>query len=404
MTAPMEPGYQLLSKLFQAWERNPNSAKRKSLPISRERAAVYFEVISPDDKDRMHACLVNAEKEGCVELVWGKFDEKHLLKKIWLVDGPALGAFLGVPLARDVATEAKSRFADHVLLDDEWAGSLVGLFFEGWSINKSVNGISPGDIQSASSLIKALLAVREGLHIGMDMRTFSAKTLGDSKFMERIQSRFTRAWNDKYQTGLDGPELYESLGLIKFPPSVHFKGPLRIKVQGAWVPLGECGTYLGFPPDLIESIDLTDRPSYFLTVENFASFSRHCRSIEDQGIIVYSAGFLGPSMTPLVSLFDQMVDRDIPFFHWGDIDIGGLNIAKHVQKTISRPLQLHMMSGGLLKAHGCFPDRSQTKKPTPMEDGSPLAELILDFLSNDPLLILEQENIDPGSPLIPGGP
>ena len=101
----------------------------------------------------------------------------------------------------------------------------------------------------------------------------------------------------------------------------------------------------------------------------------------------------------LLKLLDDQYDKDVPFFHWGDIDTGGINIAKHVEQTISRQLSLHQMSESLLQSMGSLPKKKVTRLPKGGVVGSQVAQLIVVFLDQSPMLVLEQENIDPASPL-----
>jgi len=225
MVELIEPGQQLLVKLFQSWEQIPDSTRRKSLPINKRRAAIYFEAISPEDKDNLHACLVNAEKEGCIELVWGKHHDSHLLKKIWLVDGKGLGKFLNLTLASDLVTEAQRVIETAFPTPDKWIQQLFERVYARWKKNQSVYRISPGDTNSLILLAKALIAVRSNKQKALDLRTFSAKHLGDSKALERIRDRFATVLNEEFSTGLNAKELYDYLGLSKFPAAIFIKGP-----------------------------------------------------------------------------------------------------------------------------------------------------------------------------------
>ena len=73
---------------------------------------------------------------------------------------------------------------------------------------------------------------------------------------------------------------------------------------------------------------------YLLTIENLASFQRHVREIEDDGIVIYSAGFPSPALTHVLNWLDNTLPDSCPCFHWGDRDIGGIRIFSHVEKSL----------------------------------------------------------------------
>jgi hypothetical protein len=394
----MEPAITLLTKLFETWQGNPESSKRKSLPISRTRASAYFETVNPEEKDNLHASLKNAESAGCISLVWEKYPNDHLLKKVWLESGEKLAIFLGQPLAKDIASQS----LDSILKEaptDSWSLAIIQRIIKGWEKNKSVYGIEPGDTQSVVLVTKALFAAANNMHKDMDLRTFSAKYLGDSKTMEKIQNRFTNLWNENFNTGLDAQELYESLDLLKFPQTINIKGPVRIKVGDCWIDFAQTKTYLGIPPDKIREIELISQPDYVLSIENLASFNRHCKEIDDKGIVVFSSGFLSPKSAVILGKIEALLPEEVSLYHWGDIDSGGLNIYRHISSIIKRPVQRHLMDKSLLLEHGKTPSKTvtfRTLQKSAYQDPE-IVELIDICLQKQ--IILEQERIDPKNPI-----
>jgi hypothetical protein len=100
-------GRELLLKIFRMWEAAPSGGKPASIPITRSRALPYFQATEIDDKDLLHAYLKLAEREGCIELRWGRLNTAHLLERITLRDGERLALYLGLPVARVEAGKAR---------------------------------------------------------------------------------------------------------------------------------------------------------------------------------------------------------------------------------------------------------------------------------------------------------
>ncbi|GAB6084051.1 DUF2220 family protein [Desulfuromonas carbonis] len=395
----MEPGHSLLYKLLQSWQSNPDGERRKSLPIKKGKAEEYFTTTNPDEKDRLHGSLKSAERAGCVTLEWGRFHDSNILHKIWLVDGRALAEYLGEPIARDVASSSAQEILSRIP-SDPWLRDILTKIICQWDKNKSAYRMPPGTVDDAVLLMKAIHAVRNNRQQGLDLRTFSAKELGNSKAMEKIRDRFARVWNERFDTGLDGFELFESLGLVKFPPMVCIKGPIEVQIEDSWIQVGSLPNYLGFPADAIRGIRNLGLPEFVLTVENLASFNRHCREIFDWGVVVYTGGFMGPTTAPVLQMLDKAMPDSIPFYHWGDIDFGGLNIARHVQSLLKRPLRLHLMSADLLRSYGKEPEQAVRSVSVDQAGGNLEIEALAEAArANSPYLVLEQENIDPRSPV-----
>jgi len=394
------PGQQLLLDLLQSWQKTPDIQRRKSLPITREKARIYFDTVDPDAKDELHASLKNAEKTGCVSLVWGKFQERHHLKKIVLEDPHKLAAFLGVPLAVNLAEEYERDLRIRVPDGFAWGHELVDEAISKWRTNVPFMRIAPGDSRSVETLIRALWAVEQGRHEGMDLRTFSAKELGDSKAMEKIHDRFTSLWNRQHATpNTDWRELYESLGLVKFPPAVFFKGPLRVWCSDCLLEVDKIPAFIGVPPDTITRFEIALAPEkigHVLTIENLASFNRHCREVDDGGcgIVVFSSGFLSPQASKVIRQIELLLPKQVKFFHWGDIDPGGLNIYDHIDQIVERDVAMHLMNPHLLRNYGrTAKDLSFRNLAKHAWQNKAIAELAQ--LSERTKTILEQEVVDP---------
>lgn len=59
-----------------------------------------------------------------------------------------------------------------------------------------------------------------------------------------------------------------------------------------------------------------------LTIENYASFNRQVREIEDGSLVVYTGGFPAMGVVELLAKVLPTVPADVGFLHWGDVDAG----------------------------------------------------------------------------------
>lgn len=223
---------QLLTKLLDAWQRNSVSGRAVRLPITKTRAPQYFAATVMEEKAALHAGLQEAAAAGVVSLEWGKGYEAHLLRRINLVDGPGLAGYLGLTLAATQADNARNILAGELSGREEWIADFVQYLLERWRRNKIAVGLKPGDINVARVLVRALEAVAAGRHRNLDLRTFSTREFGDSKVMEGMLSRFGAVWKRYNPTDLSRAELCETLGLVKFPHPLLFRGPVVVQLQG----------------------------------------------------------------------------------------------------------------------------------------------------------------------------
>jgi hypothetical protein len=397
------PSRLLLEKLLHAWQGNPEHARKVRLPINLKRARPYLEAVLPEAKEALHAGLEEAAAAGSVTLEWGMGYESHILNRITLEDGPGLARYLGVTLAATRAEDA--RLVLNALLSgrESWIGDWVGKLLDSWSRNLAFCRVSPGDVPTAGLLVRSLEAVAAGRQLNLDLRTFSIRELGNSKAMESILSRFASVWKEYHPTELKNKELLKTLGLVKFPLPLLLRGTIVLQLAGRDLDCAGISPFVGLPPQAIQGLAIGKAPDYVLSIENLASFNRYAAEVEDDGLILFSAGFPAPGVANFLRLLDEALPAGVPFFHWGDIDEGGLKIFSYIEELLRRPLQPHLMSAELLVQRGqSKPGLRMDEVRRSAEKDSMIADLAKTILLMDPPIILEQENVDPVSPDVKG--
>lgn len=254
----------------------------------------------------------------------------------------------------------------------------------------------------ACQLFQALLSIAEGRHKGLDMRTFSARHLSDSKAFERLKSIFCSIWA-KYN-GLeewDTDELLQTLGLEKEPHPVLLRGPLLFQQNEVISDLSYFEPYIGMPRELLCGVIPKHPPAYVLTIENLTSFFRHAREIQDDGLILFTNGFPNPDVQKLLNLLDSNLPQSTPFYHWGDTDVDGLRILSFIGTlTPNHKISSHLMSRHTWQPARLLNDQEKWKanqlRSKNVSISKLLDQLLIEGLPKD----FEQENIDPASPLL----
>jgi hypothetical protein len=347
--------HDLLNKLFERWQR-AHVAGGKVLPLVIDRGsgaggrdgAAYF-ATDGDERAALHAVLENAAAVGAIRVEMGKFAASHEIKRIHLVSGEVLGKFLDRRLARELADELVLAVRPILAETPEpWVGNAFQAAITKWRAGQSAFGLRlPGDRDNIVKLFTAIRAVLQRKHDGLDLRTFSAKYVGDSKFMERHGPAFTEAWGSRQdETFLRPEDLYERLGLQKAPWPVMIKGPLILQEPDgiAELALDWVAPFVGIPGHLLATSRLSTEPEYVLTIENLASFVRHCREIKDQGLVIFTNGFPAPIIQSFIGRLDVQLSASVPFLHWGDTDVRGIEILYLVEHLCpSRVVGFHLM-------------------------------------------------------------
>jgi hypothetical protein len=94
-------------------------------------------------------------------------------------------------------------------------------------------------------------------------------------------------------------------------------------------------------------------------------------------------------------------ETTVPIYHWGDIDVGGLRIFLHLERSLAavgRALQPHLRSGALLETHGTASSRPGWVRSVRPPLDSALESLCRAIEARGMGLELEQEAVAPTAP------
>lgn len=394
----------LLGKLFDRWQGALGQpAKALTLCISGRDGKAYF-ATTGEERRSLHATLENAEKAGAVELKWGKHAASHELDRIRLLDGKMLADFLGRPSALSSVARLEQELQPALAVCAYgWIIETFGHACSFWSRGKPFKGLAlPQDHIRATQLFQALLAVADGRHKGLDMRTFSARQLSDSKAFERLKSCFCAVWAD--HAGLeewDNNDLLQTLGLEKELHPVLLRGPAVLR-QGVLVTDLSCfQPYVGIPRELIGQVEMRNVPTYVLTIENLTSFFRYSREIQDGGLILFTHGFPNPDVQKFIGRLDIALPPETQFFHWGDTDVDGFGILDFIGKlALNHDIQPHLMGRDLWNECRPLNDFECKKLRRLNMHTRSISDLVGKLIANGVPNDFEQENIDPVPPLL----
>lgn len=350
-----------------------------------------------DDRRDYEAVMRLASDAGAVTLERSRSDGR--IDQIVLADPDALYGFLerAKPAATAQAAEAALLASLPNLRSD--LATAIGRIAAAWAEKRNlVRDLGPTQSDDAVRILKAAQTLLDGqVAVGTDLRTFSRRATGDSKFVEgnagRIADvlRLTRDFPDCD----DAADVLTSFGLLKYPHACLLSGP--VVYNDILLPTAP---YLGVAPEMCPDLRVAGQPEWILLIENLASFNRQVREAAggSKGIVVYAGGF--PSDATLQAILALARATTCTIWHWGDIDPGGLKIAHHIECALGnmRPrFHLHMMSPDIALRHGA-PVEPQSVFGNIDVGESVVAELA-DFLASTNAHNVEQEELDPSVPI-----
>jgi|AGTN01.1.fsa_nt_gi Uncharacterized protein conserved in bacteria C-term(DUF2220)./Uncharacterized protein conserved in bacteria N-term (DUF3322). len=376
----------LLNKLLNRVEDKPDrvQAVGERLPVKSWLS---------DDRDDLNARLRAAETAKAVTLEMGKNESRHLIERVVLADTAKLYQFLGRTPKGDAAAAAIADLRARLPDLPEAMAPLFDVLETNWRRGRALAGLTPESLDLAERCLLAVAALADGRFDGQDLRTFSRRATGDSKFVEGNMGKIIdllRMVADVPEE-LDAEEVLASHGIARYPQPCLLSGP--VSYQGQSLPTKP---YIGLAPEMISGLGIIGAPQWILTIENLASFNRQARERPGDGILLYTGGF--PSDATLACLLALARSTDCPIYHWGDIDAGGIKIAYRIERalaSVGRPLHLHLMDPDLARRHG---QPVAAKAVFRIDVSASVIAGLAAFLGSMEAHLLEQEELDPALP------
>lgn len=217
--------------------------------------------------DAFAKSIAAAERASCIECGYGSGRRRTELKFVRLANAGLLYEHLGRTPARDTAIVAGENMLNGLDLHPKLHEAALSAI-EAWSRNKTWASLGANDAASMRTAINLAQAILDGSHHGLDYRTFSRRTVADSKALERLEGVVLRLIG----TVADVPPsnnaraAFAALGLERFGPPLLLSGAFMLDEQ----PVSPSLPYLGLPPSAMMRISFERIPAYVLTIENFA--------------------------------------------------------------------------------------------------------------------------------------
>jgi hypothetical protein len=362
----------------------------------------YTRIGGPAAQDEFHRILHDAERAGGITLERGRMGRiTGEFAGVRLADADSLYRFLVRGPAATIADAARRTIETTIpdILDDPFFKEVEEDAIAAWKCNKTFLGFTP---TQAETFIRVLRLAHGIIHIAgrdVDHRTFSRRIAKDSKALERSEGRVAQLLKRRNPNlaGDEPREVLEASGIVRRAHLLHVKGPLGLSSDALKID-GTGEVFIGLPWAAVQRATLIRPVDYVITIENSTSFWRYCTEITGNYLALLTDGF--PARDVLSSMIHLVkaarAAADMPLYHWGDIDAGGVRIAAHLEDAFGVPISLHEMSPTLALPAGT-PLQSRKGLERLAARGGEIGELARWLLSSQ-ASALEQEELDPKAP------
>ena len=178
-------------------------------------------------------------------------------------------------------------------------------------------------------------------------RKFSVLLFRNSKRFEQIENKVIKILRD-YALVPTGDDVLAEYNIISNPSYVYLKGNGVFKCNEETIDLKKLGAEISFNTNVIDKLEVVSiSAKRIITIENLTSFYEYQT---DEDLVIYLGGFHNTIRRNLLKKLFHF-KPNIPFFHWGDIDLGGFEIYNHLRDHVSILIHPLNMDLETLKKH-----------------------------------------------------
>lgn len=373
-----------LASIIDAYEARPDSNGRAKRLDKRD-----FE--DSAEVEKLKSAIAQLISEGALKANYGRHARRAEIESVSLQDAGPIYRMLGRTPSAELTRESMVTLRRGA---EAWETNVLNEIESAWARNKRWQNIERSDAAQIEPIQLLARALKAGKHTGQDMRTFSAKEAGDSKLMEtRRKLLAAYLFADESEPLEKLERLINDDGARKIALPITMSGPISL----GSMPIGSELDYFSIPFHRMDDLTIDEGIEYVLTIENMTSFHRHASEINlmpRKGLVLFTSGQPSTAFKAYYSKLVDMFGDTVPFYHWSDVDGGGLEIANSL-RSLNPALRLHLMDVELAEDHGVS---AEAISLSTANFAGTVLEPLARFLSAPGAKILEQEKTDPVLP------
>ena len=351
---------EVLHALLDRYERRKDygragkSPRRTLMQVNRRSFPDYFHVSDSSFRLLFNGEMEALERRGWVELDWERFGRGHSLTRIALADSAlaeiyeALGRVSRKQLYREAAAFLEK-------LNQEAPAALDPLCRELAARLQALQPLPPPLKAERPLLFRELLrglqALFEPRESDLARRVLSVRLYGDSKRWEQLEKGILQLARSfclpPAEAALDDTALLAERGIIDHPSHILLSGPLLFTTPRGPVDLAAFYPDLGLPVEMVRDLVITaSAAAAVITIENKTSFYQYLREGPPEHLAIYLGGYHNRGRRLLLEKLGRYFKekgRAVPFYHWGDLDLGGFQIWRHLKEKTGLPFTPFLM-------------------------------------------------------------
>lgn len=244
-----------------------------------------------------------------------------------------------------------------------------------------------------TSYLNQLLAALEGILINEEecyIRELSMSLFNDSKVIEQMETRLGSIITEFSISTMPetSEEVLAEFNIYKNPSYIMLKGEGEIQLRNSRFDLADLPHGIGINSKDLDALYFLKNEGVkkLITIENLTVFNRFN---EEGAVILYLGGYHNRARRQMIQSFYEVYPH-ITYYHWGDIDCGGMRIFNDLVQKTQVPFKPLNMDLTILKIYQSF------CKPLTSRDGMTLKAMKAQedyFIFNEVIDYMLQENI-----------
>lgn len=317
-------------------------------PFTKKKIPQYFDESSLAFEE-IHAVLRELERKEYLTVVWKRGKENHIVQKVVLNETQVGAVYAYVhrtPKARMVMEQqdllAQLKEQTDTTIASRLLQYLSGRVREGKTVKEFID---LADTEGTRELICGIAAIERN-ETECYIREFSVRHFGDSKRLEKLLGVIGKVMHrfDERYAQMDVYAILAEYGIYHTPNYVYLKGIGKLvlgREQGICLNLADLKQGIGLSGDDLENLELQEISGVkkVITIENLTTFFRW---EESDSILIYLGGYHNSVRRRLLRrIYEQLPDAE--YLHFGDIDVGGMEIYEDLCEKTQIPFRLYHM-------------------------------------------------------------
>lgn len=224
----------------------------------------------------------------------------------------------------------------------EWILKFLQSSYQHISVKHALTGVWNNSTKLIFDLLKTLREIDNLNGKEISMRAFSVSLFSDSKYFERNIKAMLLPIIYKYEPSVSEAEeisdrdALAQAGIIMMPEIFEFCGQISIVFFGGTTDFSAISKGACISSNCVADIKAIQIKSAkrILFIENKTNYSEYVlNEYSGDELVIYHGGFYSPAKAIFFKKLFQY-SNNIPFFFWGDIDLGGFKMFNRLKENI----------------------------------------------------------------------